>query len=350
MAKGGYRWNAGRPGWHVKAEHCLRIDARRWAREGMFSAGRAGAWVWRDADSGEETSRIGYCGEGGAVSLNFTLNGEPVRQHITTQRTACNYGGSRVWFSCPRCWRRVAVLFLRGTAGFIWRHCGRIAYGSQSDDAMGRGMAQAAQGGGAARGRMGAAKGNARKHTRQAHGDHPRMRRTARRCAVRLHGQTLPCRPATPSQQRARSALFGPRRRATRGRAATRRDVVFWRSSVATLRARKRGKHGASAALLVTKLQASRCRGVRGQDMKSISADVEAASALGRQVAAEKGLSVLEGETPTPYQAGVAALHAREDAAACMYLLMRVMHRQQTLQRWLYFVVFLLLCVLGQLK
>lgn len=138
MAKGGYRWNAGRPGWHVKAEHCLRIDARRWAREDMFSAGRAGAWVWRDAESGEETSRIGYRGEGRAVSLNFSVNGEPVRQHIGTQRTACNFGGSRVWFSCPRCWRRVAVLFLRGAAGFMCRHCGRIAYGSQSEDEMGR--------------------------------------------------------------------------------------------------------------------------------------------------------------------------------------------------------------------
>jgi hypothetical protein len=138
MAKGGYRWNAGRPGWHIKAEHCLRIDARRWSREGMFSAGRAGAWVWRDAESGEEKSRIGYCGEGGAVALNFTVNGEPVRQQITTQRTACNYGGSRVWFSCPRCSRRVAVLFLRGAAGFICRHCGRIAYSSQSEDEVGR--------------------------------------------------------------------------------------------------------------------------------------------------------------------------------------------------------------------
>lgn len=121
MGRGGMRWGAGRPGWHVKAEHCLRIDARRWARDGLFSAGRAGAWVWRDAGSGEETGRIGYSGEGGAVSLTFTVNGAPVRQYIATQRTACNFGGGRSWFSCPRCGRRVAVLFLRGNAGFICR-------------------------------------------------------------------------------------------------------------------------------------------------------------------------------------------------------------------------------------
>lgn len=81
--------------------------------------------------------------------------------------------------------------------------------------------------------------------------------------------------------------------------------------------------------------------------MQSIQKEVEAASQLGRLVAEQKGLTVLEGETPTPHQAAIAALHAREDAAACMYLLSRVMQRQQTLQRWIYFVVFLLLCVLA---
>lgn len=138
MGRGGSRYGAGRPSWHVKAEHCLRIDARRWAREGMFARGRAGGWVWLDRDSGEETARIGYRGEDGGISLSFTLNGEPVGQYIRELRTPCHFGGSRSWFACPRCSRRVAVLFLRGAAGFMCRHCGRVAYGSQSDDDMGR--------------------------------------------------------------------------------------------------------------------------------------------------------------------------------------------------------------------
>lgn len=138
MGRGGIRWGAGRPGWHVKAEHCLRIDARRWAQEGMFAGGRYGAWVWRNADTLEETSRIGYRGEGGAISLNFTVNGDPVRQAIRELRTPCHFGGWRSWFACPRCARRVAVLFLRGNAGFMCRHCGRVAYASQSEDALGR--------------------------------------------------------------------------------------------------------------------------------------------------------------------------------------------------------------------
>lgn len=138
MGTGGMRYGAGRPGWHVKAEHCSRIDARRWAREGLFEAYRFGSWVWRDAETDEVTAQIGYRGEGGAISLNFTVNGDPVRQFIRELRTPCNFGGSRSWFACPRCARRVAVLFLRGNAGFVCRHCGRVAYGSQSDDDMGR--------------------------------------------------------------------------------------------------------------------------------------------------------------------------------------------------------------------
>lgn len=138
MGKGGYRWNAGRPGWHVKAEHCRRIEAGRWGREGIFNAGRAGGWAWKDADTGETLASIGYRGQGRAVVLNFAVNGQPVTQHITELRTACHYGGSRSWFECPRCRRRVGVLFLRGAAGFVCRHCGGVAYSSQSEDECGR--------------------------------------------------------------------------------------------------------------------------------------------------------------------------------------------------------------------
>ena len=138
MGRGGMRWGAGRPAWHVKAEHCRRIEAWRWAREGLFNAGRAGVWAWTDADTGQVTARIGYSGSGGAISLNFTVNDEPVRQYIRELRTPCHFGGWRSWFACPRCSRRVGVLYLRGGAGFVCRQCGRVAYCSQSDDELGR--------------------------------------------------------------------------------------------------------------------------------------------------------------------------------------------------------------------
>lgn len=58
-------------------------------------------------------------------------------QEVRITGTACNFGGSRPWFQCPRCWRRVGILFMR-SGNFICRHCGRVAYASQSADCMGR--------------------------------------------------------------------------------------------------------------------------------------------------------------------------------------------------------------------
>ena len=137
MGKGGDRSGAGRPAQHVQAEHCRNIDARRWKREGLFTAGRIGRWQWSDGDTGEVTATIGYRGQGHAVALDYTLNGTPMHQQIWLNQTRCNYGGERTWFSCPGCRRRVAMLFLRAGAGFVCRHCGRVKYGSQSDDAIG---------------------------------------------------------------------------------------------------------------------------------------------------------------------------------------------------------------------
>lgn len=137
MSRGGWRFGAGRPGWHVKAEHLRRIDVRRWAREGMLVPGCRGGWCWRDPDSGETTASIGYASEAGAVVLSFAAGDEAVRQRVPILTTGCNYGGARQWFGCPQCGRRVAILYLRGRR-FACRTCQRVAYASQSEDDVGR--------------------------------------------------------------------------------------------------------------------------------------------------------------------------------------------------------------------
>lgn len=138
MGTGGSRYGAGRPGWHRKAEHCQRLDVRRWQREGCLKPGHAGLWGWTDPDTGERIASIGYSVEPGALRLRYTVNkGEPVALCVSILRTPCNYGGTRAWFGCPRCGRRVAVLFLAGE-WFQCRHCARVAYASQSETATGR--------------------------------------------------------------------------------------------------------------------------------------------------------------------------------------------------------------------
>lgn len=137
MGKGGMRYGAGRPGWQVKAEHCRSIDVRRFQRENLLRPGVTTAWAWTDSETGERRASIGFSVADHHVTLRFSINDSPMRQHVPIKRTRCNYGGVRPWFLCPRCSRRVALLFLR-TNGFACRHCQRVAYASQSDDLCGR--------------------------------------------------------------------------------------------------------------------------------------------------------------------------------------------------------------------
>jgi hypothetical protein len=65
------------------------------------------------------------------------MNAQPMAQRVPLSQTACNYGGARSWFHCPRCSARVAKLYLR-ESGFLCRGCHRIAYASQSEDPIGR--------------------------------------------------------------------------------------------------------------------------------------------------------------------------------------------------------------------
>lgn len=137
MGRGGMRYGAGRPAWKAKAEHCRSIDVRRFAAENMLRDG-AWTWQWRDPDTAEVQSSITVYGRQDCITLSFTIDGTRVRNELPIIRTACNYGGSRPWFACPCCGRRVAKLFLRAQR-FACRHCQRLSYASQSEDAIGRG-------------------------------------------------------------------------------------------------------------------------------------------------------------------------------------------------------------------
>jgi len=71
------------------------------------------------------------------MTLQYAIDGKAVSERIFLDRSRCHFGGSRAWFRCPRCYGRVAVLFLRGQR-FACRHCQRVAYASQSEDACAR--------------------------------------------------------------------------------------------------------------------------------------------------------------------------------------------------------------------
>ena len=137
MTKGGLKPWAGRTATHVKAEHCYSIDSRRWGRDGALQAGTAGTWQWKDPITNKVTSSIGYVTEASGVTLSYSVRGKPRTQQVAIQRTSCNYGGERLWFSCTACAKRVALLYLREDSGFVCRKCGNVVYASQSEDEIG---------------------------------------------------------------------------------------------------------------------------------------------------------------------------------------------------------------------
>lgn len=50
-------------------------------------------------------------------------------QEIRIERTPCRFGGFRPWWVCPRCARRVGVLW-GDSVGFACRHCQKLNYDS----------------------------------------------------------------------------------------------------------------------------------------------------------------------------------------------------------------------------
>ena len=137
MGTGGSRYGAGRPAKHLKAEHCKKLDVRRWQREGVLKPGRSGTWQWTNSETGEQVGSIGYRADHGSVRLDYSIDGKPSGQTVRLGKSSCNYGGARQWFICPVRGERVAVLYLRA-GRFACRHCQRIAYASQSQDLLGR--------------------------------------------------------------------------------------------------------------------------------------------------------------------------------------------------------------------
>ena len=140
MARGGMRWGAGRPAHKLKAEQLQRVDVRDWHRRGYLSRARAFTWRWNRG--GEPSGSIGVYVESPTVLLlryTATINDErrDVCERVSLTYRACTFGGSRPWFNCPRCSRRVAVLYMR-SGRFACRHCQRVAYSSQSDDTLDR--------------------------------------------------------------------------------------------------------------------------------------------------------------------------------------------------------------------
>jgi hypothetical protein len=142
LSRGGLRYGAGRPALHAKASHYLRLDVRVLHRQGLLTAGASFSWEWKSY--GEQVGNIGIRVAGNhGVHLDFQRNGTPEHLELRLEHTACQYGGTRPWFNCARCGRRVAIVYLSNSPGC--RQCLRLNYPSQSEDAIGRSWGRTAK-------------------------------------------------------------------------------------------------------------------------------------------------------------------------------------------------------------
>lgn len=124
---GGY--NSGRRGGKDCTDDMRQVDVRRLQREGCLKPGMAYGWQW--TRNGKAVASIDLSVQ--ADRVTFTYRHRPrggdwqdVNCTAWLDRTPCTYGGTRAWWLCPCCGRRVAILYIGKTPAC--RHCCRLAY------------------------------------------------------------------------------------------------------------------------------------------------------------------------------------------------------------------------------
>jgi len=107
---------------------CLQLDIRKILRNRW-----SGRLKWSNQD-GECLASIRLQLGFQSASLDYSFDGERRHYDISLAETQCTYGGTRLWFLCPRggCGRRAAVLH-RSSGWFVCRRCAGLKYASQSE-------------------------------------------------------------------------------------------------------------------------------------------------------------------------------------------------------------------------
>jgi len=109
------------------------LDVRWLNRKGLLKHQNQGSLKW--TRNGNPVGGIGYKITDDRMTLIYKhLNQqnqewEEVEQTIYFDETRCNYGGTRKWFLCPNCRKRVAILTDLGKY-FYCRKCYRLPYRS----------------------------------------------------------------------------------------------------------------------------------------------------------------------------------------------------------------------------
>lgn len=113
----------------------MQIDIRQLIKQGAIKPGGASTLSW--SKGGEYTGHASYAVTANdSITLQYLrlINSEwlSVNESIQLTSTSCHLGGSRQWFLCPHCAKRIAILYFTDTR-FSCRHCHTLSYQSQNE-------------------------------------------------------------------------------------------------------------------------------------------------------------------------------------------------------------------------
>jgi hypothetical protein len=124
-----------RPSFPTTLEGFQAVDIRYLRRHGLLEPGHWGSLRWSRA--GRETGSIRFAVGQDTVTLIYRVRDggrgdwTDITECVRLLRTAQPFGGERLWFACPRCGRRCAVLY--GGWRFFCRRCVAAPYASQNE-------------------------------------------------------------------------------------------------------------------------------------------------------------------------------------------------------------------------
>ena len=131
----GGRGSGRRSSYSGKSNTCdsMPLDIRKFARKGLLVPGSSFSWQWTvdDRHVASISIRVDIV-YGLVLSSRMKSTGEVVEQRVQMQTSPCHLGGQRHWFTCPRCSKRVAVLYAPGRY-FACRQCGGLGYPTQKE-------------------------------------------------------------------------------------------------------------------------------------------------------------------------------------------------------------------------
>lgn len=130
---GGY--NSGRRGGKECTDAVRSLDIRQIQKGGLLFAGSAFEWNWLRHGATQATIHIAVQERSVVLCYLQQWHGgewQRCRNTIQVNWSACNYGGQRAWWLCPRCNRRVALLY-SGQGAYACRHCFNLAHRSQRE-------------------------------------------------------------------------------------------------------------------------------------------------------------------------------------------------------------------------